>query len=810
MTRHFPNMPWALIAAAALVSTSLGQEGADPYVEVLSYKIDQPRTLVAALEAEIRAASAQELSAIEGRLIRIVQSAQATSDAKNWACRQLRQAGSERSVAALAPLLADPDLATVARWALQSIPGDKVDEALRAALGKVEGDLKAGVICTIGSRGDVKAIPLLAPLAGDKNPVIAEAALYALGHVGGPEALQAIQDATVPESLKRYRAHAFLLCAEQAAETNPPDAATVYGVVFFQCEDAVVAVAAQRGWLATATGPDRVKLALKALAADNVKLRRSAAKVICELGDAELLTPVMSELSTLPVDVQTTILDLVDDKSALPGVLAAINSDEEAVRAAALEALGRLGDETVVPQLLSIAATSGLEQAKARNSLARLRGKEVDRMLVATAEEGEAAQRMEAIKALVARTAKMAMPALLKLAEDTDSNVRSEAIKAIPPLAGCQSLGKLLKLLTDTNSDQDRRGFEKAVVATCQRVPRDPDWAAEHVIEAMSDQPATVRCSLVRILGSISSAKALEAVRKALDDEDADVEDAAIRGLAAWPDAAPMADLLQIAKSAQSQTHKVLALRGVARMAGLPGRPAKQAADLLAEAMELAPRAEERKLVLSALAEINHTAAMHVALTYLADEELEVEAAAAVVKIAKMVQRKNADAAADAIRKILDTCKSPAARQLAESAMIIADNLVNIAPQGTATSPDDLDKDGSAGDDQAAIDGNDATYWDEENGKDLYRLVVTFQRPEPITAISILGYGHHSFAPKVFQILCDGKSVKSIDAAQYDNNFLIVPIGEQTASTVELEITGYYGQSPAVRELGIYRPAADN
>jgi hypothetical protein len=49
--------------------------------------------------------------------------------------------------------------------------------------------------------------------------------------------------------------------------------------------------------------------------------------------------------------------------------------------------------------------------------------------------------------------------------------------------------------------------------------------------------------------------------------------------------------------------------------------------------------------------------------------------------------------------------------------------------------------------------------------------------------------------------------VKKIENAQYDENFLVVSLDEVTAKEVELKITGYYGSSPAVRELGIYRPA---
>jgi hypothetical protein len=176
-----------------------------------------------------------------------------------------------------------------------------------------------------------------------------------------------------------------------------------------------------------------------------------------------------------------------------------------------------------------------------------------------------------------------------------------------------------------------------------------------------------------------------------------------------------------------------------------------------------------------------------------------------VVKIAKALRTTQPDVAAAAVQKVLGVCKSPAARQLAESAMMVLGDLPNIAPQGTATSPDDIDKDGAAGDDQAGIDGDPNTYWDETDGQKLYRFVVTFKQPERIAAISILGYQHHNYAPKDFEVLCDGKLVKKVENAQYDNNLLILRLDETTCTTLELKITGYYGQSPAIRELGIYR-----
>jgi hypothetical protein len=278
--------------------------------------------------------------------------------------------------------------------------------------------------------------------------------------------------------------------------------------------------------------------------------------------------------------------------------------------------------------------------------------------------------------------------------------------------------------------------------------------------------------------------------------------------LADWPDAGPTGDLLAIARTSSSQVHKVLALRGAIRMAGLPdGRPAGDKVKPLAEVMAMASRPEEKKAALAALSSIAHPAALELALAGAADASLELEAATAVVKIAKSLQKTNLDAAGSAVRKLLEVCRLPEARQLAESSLIVVDRMVNVAPRGTASSPDELDKDGASSGDQAAIDGDTNTYWDEKDGQPLYRLVVTFPQAERIAALSIVGYQHHGFAPRDFEILGDGKLLKKVENAQYEDNFLVVKLDEVTVKEVELKITGYYGGSPAIRELGLYRPA---
>ena len=58
-------------------------------------------------------------------------------------------------------------------------------------------------------------------------------------------------------------------------------------------------------------------------------------------------------------------------------------------------------------------------------------------------------------------------------------------------------------------------------------------------------------------------------------------------------------------------------------------------------------------------------------------------------------------------------------------------------------------------------------------------------------------------------MICDGKSVRTIKAAKYDNNVLAVGFPPVTCKNLELKITGSYGASPAIRELQVYNPESD-
>ena len=652
----------------------------------------------------------------------------------------------------------------------------------------------------MGREATAWRFPSWARWPGKADPAVAEAALVALGQIGGEAALAALQAAPGPGQLQTPRQQALLLAAESVlAEGNTARAAVTFRSLLAQNDEAM-APAALRGLVRAEKSAPELSAALNA---PSRALRATAARLVNESNDPEVIGGILAKFDSFPPAVQLTLLETISHPAALPAARQAAESQSEEIRVAALAALGRVGDASVVPLLVrAVAAGSAPARAAARASLLALRGPGVQEALLASAQAGESAARTQAIQALSGRNAKACTEALLKLAGDPDVGVRTAAINALGVLAEAKDLPALVFLMARAGADRDK--VESALAQAALRLT-DKEAAVAPLLEALAGATPENQATLLRVLAQVPSQKSLVALRNAVKSADAGVQDAAMRGLADWPDAAAIPDLAAILRAPSSETHRVLALRGLVRLSSslAPG-PAAQS---LAEAMALCRTPAEKKQVLGALTGVPSRGTLELAMSCLGDRTLELEAATATATLARRLQSTEPTASRQAVEKIREVCTLPEARRLADDPRLRLAGLVNIASRGKASSPDGLEKDGEAGGDQAAIDANAGTYWDEADGAALYRLVVEFPAPEKICALSILGYQQHNYAPKDFEVICDGRTVRKITGATYEENFLALPIEEVSARTVELKITGYYGGSPAIRELGIYQRA---
>jgi len=182
---------------------------------------------------------------LESRLVAVLPS-NAPRDARDYVCRQLRTIGTAASVPALEALLPDPDLSHMARYALERIPASQAGEALERQLRKLNGQLKIGVISSLGTRG--QGVSLLKPLLQDSDEAVARAAAIALGRIASADASKALASAKPRPALAAVFADASMSCAEKLLATgHTKEAKATYELLLKSNPPELIRRAADRG-----------------------------------------------------------------------------------------------------------------------------------------------------------------------------------------------------------------------------------------------------------------------------------------------------------------------------------------------------------------------------------------------------------------------------------------------------------------------------------------------------------------------------------------------------------------------------------
>jgi HEAT repeat protein len=634
---------------------------------VLAYDFDKPRAPLAAVEDAARLTDPAKRAAVEKDLLTVLADAKATYAAKQFACRVLRLIGTETCVEPVAALLTDEKLSHMARYALQSNPSLKVDEAFRAALAKTSGDLQIGVINSIGMRADAKAVEPLAKLAPSS-----EAAILALGRIGTPAAAEALLALKPQGTLASAWGIAVVNAGERlVTQKERKTAQKLLRAAYAAAQQPVAKMAALRGLIAVDSDAAADLPALLKSADPTVAV--AAAQLLAEQPGKKISKVIAAQLPGATPTVQVILLRNLagrGDDVALPAVVQLASGASAEVATAAATTLGEIGGADQAALLLKLAAAGGDTGAAAVASLEKLRGKGVNAALLKAVGDAEAGIRVAALNALAARDAKEAAAALLSAGKDTDAKAKSAAFKALRALAGPSEVKPLIEMLTGSASGADRQRIQPALAAAVER-STDAAAVAALLTGALNGANDEIKQDLLPVFGRLSGAQALAAVQGQLKGANVETRKAAIRALADWRDAAPLNDLLAAAKGDADDNAKILALRGYIQLAGLSSqRPAAESLALYKNAMELAARPEEKMLVLAGLAGVKSADAFKLAATCLGENKKLNEAAAnTLAQLAGTLSDKHDAEAAAALKMVQPLVKDKKLKAAVEAAL---------------------------------------------------------------------------------------------------------------------------------------------
>ncbi len=597
----------------------------------------------------------------EPRLIQVLQSGASAAD-KEDACRRLKQIGTVKSVPALAILLTDEHLYQSACDALETMPAVEAAQALQAALKTSGGKPKAGIIHSLDERRYRPAAADLAQLLSDSDSLIATSAARALGRIGGNEARRPLQQSlkTAVEPVRSAVVDGLLDCASQLlAAGNVAEARQIFQQFDDAKEKEQVRVAAYAGLIRA--GEDRaLDLTISGITSADSARQMAALRLAKEIRDAKATAAFTNLLAGSSPPMQIALLRLLQqrgDVTAAPAVFTAARNPDSTVRVAAIVALGRLGDATMV-SLLANAATSNdeTEQKAARLALTELRRGNVADTMIALLSSASPGAQVELIRALAIRMDTASAPRLLELARTDNASARRAALRGLEQLADGSNLPALVNLLEQAKDESSRAEVLSVFESLADRTSDIRTLDVKPLVQALTTTDAPTRIALLQAGAFFADAGLRDAFRAALKDTNNLVRAAAARSLCNSRDAQLMPDLLALAKSAPELNLRALALEGYVRLVGDSDVtfPAGRRAQMLSAAYELATRAAEKKLILSALATAPNLESLQLATRAGNEPDLKTEAEIARARIAKALLTSESTAATTALRGLAE------------------------------------------------------------------------------------------------------------------------------------------------------------
>ena len=676
----------------------------------------------------------------QDKFIAVIQSQDASRKEKKDACRHLSLIATKKAIPALVALLADEDMNHMARYALEVMPDNAVNDALLVALDQLDGKPLVGVMGSLGVRGETRAVRPMAKRLESPDPMIAQAAARALGKIGNARAVRALTQALPGSSgdTKLAVCEGLFRCAEGLGGAQ---AVEIYDQLRQLKIPHQVRAGGLRGAILAREGDlDLLRASLKS---EDYILFSAAAQATLEMPGVRVTRALNAALKGGPADHQILILGILakrGDAAALPAISAAAQQGDKAVRVAAIKAIAPIGAASAVGTLTALMKDGDTQIAQAAQaSLAALPGDEVDSVVRAMLEEGDKETQLQALALIDLRRMANAASALFKAAKDDDADVRAASIRMLGDLQGAVQFSSLIDLLLEAQSAKEIRATERAMSATCTRDAQstsgrvtidravygavgaggsaDVTKKAQKLVEAGAQSieasnanfgdpasglvkqlrieftargvkqvrtvkegqrvtllasvtpPAYVdalcaalrqttpdkRRALLRVLRVAQGPQALEAVRGATKDADADVRAEAISIICAWSSVEVLPEVLTLTRTATDQKVKILALRGAIRLIPLQEVSVQEKLAGFKALLPLIKRTEEKRLLLGSLAVVPAPEALAMALSYMDDNTTKNEACFAAVAIAEKLVPRNRAAITEAMQKVLKT-----------------------------------------------------------------------------------------------------------------------------------------------------------
>jgi len=596
---------WTVRRGVVSSLAALGDVAVGPICEALRSRRDDEARIAAAVDALAASTGSADAAVL------------ALADAEDPAvvvdaAQILGRRKSTHALRRLAELVSHPDdnVAVAAIEALGRIGGRRVVEALVRVVTSGNFFRTFPAIDVLGRSGDPRAVEPLAELLHDVRYML-EAA-RALGRTGSRAAVGPLVGLLARPGDAIVRAVALALAelrdrhAEMYGVVAPIDE-TLRGLVpvpatvrrFVQslrgaAQVEQVAICAVLG----ALGSDAAIPDLRPLLDSPPAVATAAADALLQLGQSSDAR-VLDALRDGDGPRRLLLLPLVTGSAATEEVVRCLGDDTPEVRAAACDALARIGDPSAVHMLFPLLADlNGRVVHAASSAIQSLGSSDTETLALEAARSERPGVRRAALRILGYFGYAAALPVFIEALEDPDPRVREVAISGLPYLDAPSALDALLatarapdpRVRAAAVRALGQSSAEERVVASLEAALGDEDaWvryyackslgklgyeaAAPRIARLLEDEAGHVRVGAVEGLSCLHGEVAAAALQKAAEERDADVQRAALIGLGLMgrPESIPH---LVAAMSSPDTATRVVAVSAIAGLSAPEVLPA--------------------------------------------------------------------------------------------------------------------------------------------------------------------------------------------------------------------------------------------
>ncbi len=581
--------------------------------------------------------------------------------AKQFLCEQLSLFASNRSLPVLQQLLIQPQTSSMALFVLQRLTKPAAVHLVLNHFEQIPEVNQPAAIALLGTHYPALSQKFLIDKLKEDQASLNEAVLNALAKIADPDVAKALfkKVQKTDWAFHSTAVNALLSVTEKLVDDPDFDSAqavTIYNWLLEHEGPPHIRFAALKGIL-KANPQQGLQRIVQALQTTDEIAVQNAIQLLNQVPEHLDLTLFTEKFPALSSDNQLRLVAAIGRRNR-PEVknllLRLIDSDSPELRLLALENLRFHQGEDLVPILSRFAAEHrGAERLKARESLYRLPGNSVDRQIVQLIPNSPTAQKIELIKACGARKITEALPVLQKELKNPNENVRISVLRALKAINQPQALEFLAPYFSNHLTPKEAQALSRTILTLLSNAPDPQVYSAAILAPAAKIQRPELREIYLEMLAKSGLPDALPLLKRTLQNESETLKAAVLRGFADWPNSAPLDLLTTFLKQQHTERLKTLALRSYLKIVAQNTQLTnQQKLTHFTFAIQQAHSPAEKRAVLASLSELPSIEAFKICQKYLQDQQVESEAAVALIKIAQKLPLAQANQALPVLKKL--------------------------------------------------------------------------------------------------------------------------------------------------------------